>query len=208
MLTDRKRYLLDPPALSDLTAPGCQDRAAVIPGLVTEAQRGDRESFGRIFDLYHLPVYRYVLARVGSAADAEDIAAETFVAAFGAIGRFRWQGPPFEAWLFRIARSKIADHQRRLHRRPPPANIDACAPDLLVGDEDVANQVVRRDEQQRVLGAMSHLSNDQRDVLALRFFAGLSLEEAAGALGRSPAAVKQLQFRAVTALRRRMEVKQ
>ena len=190
-----------------MTAPGCQDRAAVIPRLVTEAQRGERESFGRIFDLYHLPIYRYVLARVGSAADAEDIAAETFVAAFGAIGRFRWQGPPFEAWLFRIARSKIADHQRRLHRRPPPADIDTIAPDLLAGDEDVANQVVRRDEQQRVISAMSHLSNDQRDVLALRFFAGLSLEEVAEALDRSPAAVKQLQFRAMTALRRRMEVK-
>ncbi len=63
-------------------------------------------------------------------------------------------------------------------------------------------QVVRRDEHRAAIAAMTHLSQDQQDVLALRFFAGLTLHETAEAMGRSSSAVKQLQFRAVTALRR------
>ena len=179
-----------------------RDRAVVVPGLVADAQRGDRESLGRIFDVFHLPIYRYVLVRIRSAPDAEDIAADTFVAAFAAIGRFRWQGLPFEAWLFRIARSKISDHQRRARRRSTTSDISAVAPELLPREEDVAVQVVRRDEHRAAIAAMTHLSQDQQDVLALRFFAGLTLHETAEAMGRSSSAVKQLQFRAVTALRR------
>ncbi|MEP7082656.1 MAG: sigma-70 family RNA polymerase sigma factor [Chloroflexota bacterium] len=179
-----------------------RDRAVVVPSLVADAQRGDRESLGRIFDVFHLPIYRYVLVRIRSAPDAEDIAADTFVAAFAAIGRFRWQGLPFEAWLFRIARSKISDHQRRARRRSTTSDIAAVAPELLPREEDVAVQVVRRDEHRAAIAAMTHLSQDQQDVLALRFFAGLTLHETAEAMGRSSSAVKQLQFRAVTALRR------
>lgn len=182
------------------------DRAAIVPGLVAEAQRGDRESLGRIFDVFHLPIYRYVLVRIRSEADAEDVAAETFVAAFAAIGRFRWQGLPFEAWLFRIARSKIADHQRRARRRSTTSDLSEVPPELLPREEDVALQVVRRDEHRAAVAAMTKLSQDQQDVLALRFFAGLSLHETAEAMGRSSSAVKQLQFRAVTALRRAMEL--
>lgn len=188
-----------------MTSEALSDRAAIIPGLVAEAQRGDRESLGRIFDVFHLPIYRYVLVRLRSEADAEDVAAETFVAAFAAIGRFRWQGLPFEAWLFRIARSKIADHQRRARRRSTTSDISLVPLALLPREEDVALQVVRRDEHHTAVAAMTTLSQDQQDVLALRFFAGLSLHETAEAMGRSSSAVKQLQFRAVTALRRAME---
>lgn len=195
-----------PTRVIPLPPPAYPDRAAIGPDLVAEAQRGDRESLGRIFDVYHLPIYRYVLVRIRSAADAEDIAAETFVAAFAAIGRFRWQGLPFEAWLFRIARSKIADHQRRARRESTTADISAVAPELLPRAEDVASQVVRRDEERAALAAMTHLSRDQQDVLALRFFAGLTLHETASAMGRSTSAAKQLQFRAVAALRREMGV--
>lgn len=189
-----------------MTSSAYQDRAALVPDLVAGAQEGDRESLGRIFDLFHLPVYRYVLARIGSAPDAEDIAAETFVGAFAGIGRFRWQGVPFEAWLFRIARSKIADHQRSARRRSPTSDIDAVAPELLPHGDDVAVEVVRRDEQRMALAAMRRLSQDQQNVLALRFFAGLTLHEAAQALGRSTSAVKQLQFRAVGRLRHELRV--
>ncbi len=189
-----------------MTSEAIPDRAAIVPGLVAEAQRGDRESLGRIFDVFHLPIYRYVLVRIRSEADAEDVAAETFVSAFAAIGRFRWQGLPFEAWLFRIARSKIADHQRRARRRSTTSDISVVPLALLPREEDVALQVVRRDEHHTAVAAMTKLSQDQQDVLALRFFAGLSLHETAEAMGRSSSAVKQLQFRAVTALRRAMEL--
>ena len=181
-----------------------QPPGAAMAALVAAAQRGDRESFGQIYDHYQLPVYRYALARLRSPADAEDVAAETFIAAFRTIGRFRWQGVPFDAWLFRIARSKIADVQRGRRRRDARADIDAIDQGLLPHAPDAASEVVRGDEAQRLLAAMRELSRDHQEVLALRFFAGLSLQETADTLGRSANAVKQLQFRAMTALRRQM----
>lgn len=181
------------------------DRATALPAVVAGAQRGDRDSFGYIFDTFHLPVYRYVLARVRHEADAEDLAAETFQAAFRTIGRFRWRGAPFEAWLFRIARSKIVDHQRRAARRPPPVDLADVPESALAHGGDAVDDVIRREEWDRVHATLPALSPDQQDVLAMRFFAGLSVEETAGALGRSTSAVKQLQFRAISALRRRLE---
>ena len=181
-----------------------QAPGATMAALVDAAQRGDRESFGQIYDHFQLPVYRYALARLRSPSDAEDVVAETFVAAFRNIGRFRWQGVPFEAWLFRIARSKIADVQRGRRRHADRADIDAVDPALLPHAPDAASEVVRGDEANRLLAAMRTLSRDHQEVLALRFFAGLSLQETADTLGRSANAVKQLQFRAMTALRRHL----
>jgi RNA polymerase sigma-70 factor (ECF subfamily) len=175
---------------------------ARVRALVRAAQDGDRESFGRIFDEFHLPVYRYIAARLESATDAEDAAAETFAAAFVNIRHFRWRGPPFEAWLFRIARSKVVDHQRRLQRRPTSRNAGEWTLPAQTGDP--SRNVVWHEEQAQLLAAVRRLSMDQREVVALRFFADLSVPEVAQVMGRSPGAVRQLQFRAVTALRQRM----
>ena len=175
-----------------------------MAALVAAAQRGDRESFGQIYDHFQLPVYRYALARVRSPSDAEDVAAETFVAAFRSIHRFQWRGVPFDAWLFRIARSKIADVQRHRRRHRDRTDIESVDPALLPRAPDAATEVVRLDETANLLEAMRGLSHDHQEVLALRFFAGLSLQETADTLGRSANAVKQLQFRAMNALRGRM----
>ncbi len=183
---------------------GYQPQGEALPALVAAAQRGDRESFAQIYDHFQLPVYRYAVARLRSPADAEDATAETFVAAFRTIGRFRWQGVPFDAWLFRIARSKITDIQRRRIRHGGNADLASVDPGLLPHAPDTAGEVVRADEVGRMLTAMRTLTGDHQDVLALRFFAGLSLQETAEALGRSANAVKQLQFRALNALRTRM----
>ena len=175
-----------------------------MAALVAAAQRGDRDSFGQIFDQYQLPVYRYAVARLRSESDAEDVTAETFLAAFRSIGRFRWQGVAFDAWLFRIARSKITDVQRKRQREGRREQLDTIEVERLPQTRDVATEVIGRDEAARMLTAMRALGGDQQEVLALRFFAGLSLQETAEALGRSVNAVKQLQFRAVGALRNRM----
>lgn len=174
-----------------------------LPNLVQAARAGDAEAFGAIFDELHLAVYRYIAARVISPADAEDLAAETFAAAFRSIGSFRWRGPPFEAWLFRVARSKVVDHQRLMRRRPT---------DQLSGTErddrraaDPSAELVRGEERLQLLAAIGRLSRDQQDVVALRFFADLSVPEVATVMGRSLGAVRQLQLRALTTLRQRME---
>lgn len=172
--------------------------------LVRAAQNGDGEAFGRIFDEFHLPVYRYIAARVSTPADAEDLAAETFAAAFLNIRRFRWRGAPFEAWLFRIARSKVVDHGRRMQRQPTYP-LDASLQARLASSGDPARDALQSEERTELLAAVRNLSTDQQEVIALRFFAELSVPEVGSVMGRSASAVRQLQFRAVTTLRQRVD---
>jgi RNA polymerase sigma-70 factor (ECF subfamily) len=187
---------------TDLTARS--DVGTRTRSLVRAAQDGDEESFGRIFDELHLPVYRYLAARLETSVDAEDLTAETFVAAFENIGRFRWQGPPFEAWVFKIARSKLVDHHRRVQRQPT-SRIDGAVEARLASSGDPARLALWDEEKAQLLAHVRKLSPNQQEVIALRFFAGLSVSEVAHIMGRTDTSVRQLQFRAVNTLRRRME---
>src|SRR5574339_382523 len=101
-----------------------------IPGLISAAQK-DPAVFGRLYDCYVQPIYRYVLSRVGTAHEAEDITSQTFMSAYEALGRYRERGQ-FSAWLFRIARSKLNDHFRRSRRE--------------VGLEEAAGQILERED--------------------------------------------------------------
>lgn len=178
-------------------------RAERLGSLVRCAQDGDAEAFGAIFDEFHLPVYRYIAARIDSATDAEDLAAEAFAAAFRSIGGFRWHGAPFEAWLFRIARSKVVDHYRRQgRRRTQPLGAGESA---ALRGVDPTVQIVHDEERSQLLAALRRLSPDQQEVVALRFFADLPVAEVARVTERSLGAVRQLQLRALTTLRQRME---
>lgn len=191
------------PQYDEIGVIGHDDTGESVRRLVRSAQAGDAEAFGAIFDEFHLSVYRYIAARVQSPADAEDLAAEAFAAAFRAIGSFRWQGAPFEAWLFRIARSKIVDHYRRTG---PRGTNPLSGSEPVAGDEtDPAMAIVHGEERGHLLAAMRRLSSDQQEVVALRFFADLSVPEVAQIMDRSPGAVRQLQLRALTTLRQRME---
>ena len=93
------------------TAPMNQDE---LPALITAA-KNDPAAFGRLYDRYLQPVYRYLYSRLGDAHTAEDVTSQTFVAAYEALPKYRERGQ-FTAWLFRIARSKLYDHLRRKRR--------------------------------------------------------------------------------------------
>lgn len=169
---------------------------------VRRAARGDQDSAALLFDHYHPRLFRYAVARIGDAQVAEDIASETFVRVLRDLDRFRWRGAGFDGWLFRIAHNLVVDHFRRTER------------ELLLDDPDAGTQRVElhtpesaalADESSRELQMMlEELSPDQRDVIALRFAAGLDTHETATALGRKANAVRQLQFRALESLRQRM----
>jgi len=173
-----------------------------LPRLVQAARAGDADAFGAIFDEFHLPVYRYIAARVANPVDAEDLAAETFAAAFRSIGSYRWRGAPIEAWLFRIARSKVVDHTRQARRRPTETLSGFESGELREGNPSA--ELVRQEDRTQLLAAVRRLSADQQEVVALRFFADLSVLEVARVMDRSLGAVRQLQLRALTRLRERM----
>lgn len=168
---------------------------------VRRAARGDEESAALLFDHYHPRLYRYALARVGSSQDAEDIASETFARVLRDLDRFRWRGAGFDAWLFRIAHNLVMDHFRRSgketvdERMMETEEMDVQTPEAAFLESELAVEVQEM---------LVHLSQDQRDVIALRFAGGLDTNETAAALGKKANAVRQLQFRALETLRQRM----
>lgn len=170
---------------------------------VRRAARGDQDSAALLFDAYHPRLYRYALARVGSAPVAEDIASETFARVLRDLHRFRWRGAGFDAWLFRIAHNLVMDHFRASGRETLNDDPDADTEEIeLYTPETAALESELSREMQAML---STLSPDQREVIALRFAAGLDTHETAAALGKKVNAVRQLQFRALQALRQKVE---
>ena len=171
-----------------------------IDRLVAAAKAGDNEAFGAIFDAYHDAVYRYVASRVGRPSDAEDLTQLVFVKALEALPRYEARGIPFGGWLFRLARNTVIDH---LRTRREHVELEALAerPDESPGPEEVA---ATRQEVEAVGAALAELTDEQRDAIALRFFAGLSAREAAVAMGKQEGTIRGLQFRGIAALRRRL----
>lgn len=175
-----------------------------LTALARRAKQNDKEAFGQIYDLCVDSVYRFVFYRVGRKQDAEDITEDVFMKAFQAINGYQERDSiPFSAWLFRIAQNKVTDHYRRQARRPVTVLDDKNINGLDVSNEpDIAIAATVR---QDVWEALEKLTEEQHNVLILRFFIGLKVSEIAGFFGRSETSVKALQHRALKSLKRLME---
>ena len=168
--------------------------------LVEEAQAFSQAAWAHLFDRYYPKMYDYCYLRTGDRAAAEDLASEVFLEALRGIRRYRYRGVPFSAWLYRIARNLTADFLRRRASRPTvPLAEDGANPGLV--SPDGADAAARSYDVQ---AAIRQLTDDQQQVIMLRFFHDLSHEETAAVLGRRPGAVRVLQSRALSALRRVM----
>jgi RNA polymerase sigma-70 factor (ECF subfamily) len=175
---------------------------AAIERLVKEAQAGDAWAFGRLFDHFHLPVYRFVASRVRRRSDAEDLTQLVFVKALEALPRYESRGIPFGGWLFRLARNAIIDQIRTRRDHLPLVTALTRETD----DSGPEARAALKDDLDRVAQALTELTDDQREVIELRFFAGLSVLETAVAMGRQEGTVRGLQFRAIAALRRTLGI--
>jgi RNA polymerase sigma-70 factor (ECF subfamily) len=177
---------------------------AAIERLVDEARSGDAWAFGQLFDHFHLPIYRYIVSRVHSPADTEDLTQLVFVKALEALPRYESRGIPFGGWLFRLARNAVVDFTRTRHEH---ADLDTVIDHRIggPGPEDVA---LIRQELDAIAVALAALTDDQREAIELRFFAGLSAREAADVMGRQEGTIRGLQFRAIAALRRQLGMRE
>jgi RNA polymerase sigma-70 factor, ECF subfamily len=175
---------------------------AAIERLVQQAKTGDAHAFGRIFDHYHEPIYRFVASRVHRPTDAEDLTQTVFVKALEALPRYEARGVPFGGWLFRLARNSVIDFVRTRHEHADLDAIGEHSADEALTDDIVAT----RQEIDAVRIALAALTDEQRDTIALRFFAGLSAREAADAMGKQEGTIRGLQFRAIAALRRELGI--
>ncbi len=182
---------VEPMAPSEL-APDFDERLAV-----EQAQSGDQEALSTLYTFYFPRVYRYVAGRVRSTQDAEDVTEEVFLKLVANLKRYEWRGLPFGAWVFRIARNEVVSHARRQRRRGIPAQLSETMPDdrqdhVAAYELQATIEVVRE--------ATAKLPPAQRDVISLRFGAGLSVAETALALGKTQNNVKVLQHKAIAKL--------
>ncbi len=167
--------------------------------LVERAQGLDEQAFGELYDIYVSRVFAYVVRRVGNRSDAEDLTEKVFLKALEAIERFQWTGAPFASWLFRIAGNVVIDHFRKKGRTERA--MEALRVRADDGHhEDVVHSVVRGEEAEAVRAALQELTEEQRQVVYLKFFGQLSTAEVAGVMGKSPGSVKALQHRALASL--------
>lgn len=178
-----------------------EDRA-----LIDALRSGDRDAFGLLVSRETGAVYRACLRILGRPSDAEDVTQESFVAAYRAIHTYRGEGSP-RAWLLRIATRQAF---RRLSQRRPVVPLDDL-PDARLADADAdpGVRVVAGEQRATVRAAVAALPDPYREVVALRFFADLSLFEVAEATGRPINTVKTHLRRGLERLRpavRRQEV--
>lgn len=164
--------------------------------LIQRAQQGDKAAVSALYSAYVQAVYRYVRYRVDADATAEDITSEVFLRMVRELPRFRYTGAPLSAWLYRIARNCITDHYRK-HDRAPHETISDDVPHNAA---DPLDAMTRAEEHAQLQRALHTLPPDYQNVLILRFINNVSHAEIASILGKTEAAARVLQHRALKAL--------
>jgi RNA polymerase sigma-70 factor (ECF subfamily) len=181
--------------------------------LVARAKDKSSEAWDEIYARHYPHIYRYVHARVFDSEVAADLTASVFLGAVKGIGSYRYQGQPLLAWLYRIARNVISSHQRTMFRqRTLSLNAVLELPGRVFGQKRQGAEPASPPEadpsttveQMDLRHALAGLPAAQRDVLVLKFFAGMDAKEIADVVGKEPAAVYSLQARGLQALRRRL----
>jgi RNA polymerase sigma-70 factor, ECF subfamily len=167
--------------------------------LLIEAAQQDPARFADLYELHFERVYAYVVRRVQNRAETEDLTAEVFHQALANLKRFEWRGIPFAAWLFRIAANLISD--RWQHSRREIVDDSTVSGSAQVGPAEI-EAVEKRATLFRLVET---LPPEQRRVVVLRFAEQKSIKQVAQEMRKTEGAVKQLQFRALTNLRARLE---
>ena len=199
-LPARRRH----PRRNDVTADGVEASVVGRPldedDLIRRAQRGDKDAYEELVHAYQGIAFRTAYVLAGNGADAEEAAQDGFVKAWRALGRFRL-GAPVRPWLLRIVANEARNRRRSAGRRVQlavRAATDQASGDAAPSPETVLLSV----EQSRALvTAVNELPEEQRSVISLRYFVGLSEQEVAETLELPTGTVKSRTSRALERLR-------
>lgn len=168
--------------------------------VLIQAARDDPQAFGKLYQRYIHQIVRYLYSRLGNTRDAEDVAAQTFMAAFEAFGSFKRE-KYFSSWLFTIARNKSVDHYRKSR---PVVPLDES---ILISSYDAPEKFLERsDELNEIARLIRELPDDEQELMRLRFVAELSFPEMAALLHRRTGAVKKTVYRILARIKAQMEV--
>jgi RNA polymerase sigma-70 factor (ECF subfamily) len=163
-----------------------------------ETARHDPNAFAGLYDLYAQRVYRYLLSKTGNRQEAEDLTAQTFLAALQGFAKYRHRGN-FAAWLFTIARNKTSDHYRRQHRQVSLDEIGGG------GSGDWRMEGVSWERALDLSNLIAGYPEEEQELLRLRFVAQMRFREIAALLGRNEGAVKKKVYRLLARLESQLE---
>ena len=172
--------------------------------LVNTAKSGNPDAFAELYDAYVDRIYRYIYFRVSDDVTAEDLTSQVFLNAWESLDRYQVGNSPYLALLFTIARNLVIDHYRV---KKETVDFDAMI-QAKAGGPDPDEEVQSRFDMQAIRNALQFLTEEQQQVLALRFVTGLSTEEIAKLMDKREGAIRALQMRALQALTKYLEEKE
>ena len=172
--------------------------------LIRLAQQGDAEACTALYDRHYDAVYRYCYCRVSDVGLAQDITSEVFVRMVDKLDTFKIRGRPLLAWLYTIARNLVADAHRQ-NGKAIHLPLDSAFPLSSSDKGDPIRSVERRIQAECLAAALRHLTEEQQQVILLKFMEDYKNGQVARILGKSEGAIKSLQHRALNALRRALE---
>ncbi len=168
-----------------------------IKELVRKAKEGFPNAFAEIYDCYFPQIYRFIFLKVNNREEAEDLSQQVFVKAWGSIQNFKEKGFPFSSWLYRIARNLVIDFYRT---NKQSVELDE---NILVKDSslDIDNKLFVSFVGKEISKAFGFLTEEQKEIIILRFVQELSYREIARIMDKNQPALRILQYRAVNKLK-------
>jgi RNA polymerase sigma-70 factor (ECF subfamily) len=170
--------------------------------VLVEAAKSNPAAFEPLYQRHKERLYRYLLFRLGRKEDAADLTQQVFLKALSALPGYRARGVPFAAWLFRIASHSANDAHRRKKEHISWEQLPDT--EYLLTEAGPETFFLQQERLAHLRQLLNQLDPAKRELLALRFSAGLSSAEIALVVGRSPAAVKKQLTRVLQGLKEHM----
>jgi RNA polymerase sigma-70 factor (ECF subfamily) len=169
--------------------------------LVARLKANDDEAYRQVVARFGDPLYGYIYSITGDHHLSEDVLGETYLRMVEKIDTYTFYGAPFKAWLYRIAHNLAINALKRAHHLVSADVLETAAPPI----DDPATTIAARLETDELRVALMELTDEQQQVVLLRFVAEQSTAEVAQTLAKTENAIKQLQFRALRSLGRLLE---
>ena len=164
--------------------------------LAQRASERDQTAFAELYNAYVEKIYKYIFYKVGNAVEAEDLCEQVFLKAWEAIGRYTWCGYPFSSWLYRLAHNLVVDHYRTRRESVPLHEVLTTSSE----PEDPQDSLLQTLDAAELSDAISQLTDDQRQVISLKFIEGYENAEIAQMLNKKEGAIRALPYRALRSL--------
>ena len=165
--------------------------------LIARAQSGDSTAISDLYNRHVGYIYRYLLYRVNDPIIAEDITADVFTHVLESLSQYDDRGVPLGAWLYRIAHARLVDHWRKVRRRPTVALDDPAIQKYLHQEDSAVGDIL---QHQALRKALELITEEQQQVIVLKFLMECDNAEIARIIGKTETAVKALQRRGLEAL--------